>query len=307
MSKNMANRLKRKQIAAETLDIIKTGFYSAQSGLPVEIKDDILRCDGNTKVLDLDNWKRLFEKCNAPLKWMGRNSKYEITKEYSISSCQRLNKEGYKNITCLNFASAKNPCGGMLKGSIAQEESLGLCSALHSSLSKQQEHYALNKKDAKNGLYQDSLIFSPKCPVFRDDISYNLLHSHFNVNFISCPAVNLSIGMVPLNLAKETMKRRTKAILSVAIDEGCDALVLGAWGTGVFQNDIKDVAEYFKNCLKPDAEDENSIEEWDDAFAEMFPNQRVPKVVFAVGTDVKKQEAFKAAFALDRISVFDPC
>ena len=101
------------------------------------------------------------------------------------------------------------------------------------------------------------------------------------------------------------MKRRAKAILSVALDEGCDALVLGAWGTGVFQNDIKDVAEYFKDCLRPDAGDEHSFEEWVDAFAEMYHNQCLPKIVFAMGTDVEKHEVIRNAFGLDTSSVCD--
>ena len=229
---------------------------------------------------------------------MGRTTKYEVTNEYSITCCQRLNKEGYQNITCLNFASAKNPCGGMLKGSIAQEESLGLCSALHSSLSKQEEHYESNRKDPKNGLYQDSLIFSPACPVFRNDVTYELLRHSFNVNFISCPAVNASVAKVPQKLVKETMRRRAKAILTVAADEGCDALVLGAWGTGVFKNDTKDIVEYFKECLIIDSEEQSVINETG-SFANLFPDRCIPTVVFAVGADTDKLEAFEKAFSFN--------
>ena len=185
----------------------------------------------------------------------------------------------------------------MFKGSIAQEESLGLCSALYSSLSKQENHYETNKKDPKNGLYQDSLIYSPACTVFRNDITYNLLPSPFNVNFISCPAVNLTIAKVPNTIVKETMKRRAKAILSVAAAEGCDVIVLGAWGTGVFQNDIKDIAEYFKEILMTDFKESSTLKEVDSC-VKLHHNSSIQKVVFAVGQDVKKQETFKNTFDL---------
>ena len=294
----MSNRFKRKEVAANTLDIIENGFYLISSDVgkeeckTVSIKDSSLKCDDNTKILDINDWEMLFEEHKGPLQLVGPDTSYEVTPEMSISCCQRLNREGYKNITCLNFASAKNPCGGMFKGSIAQEESLGLCSALYSSLSKQENHYETNKKDPKNGLYQDSLIYSPACTVFRNDITYNLLPSPFNVNFISCPAVNFSIAKVPNIIVKETMKRRAKAILSVAADDGCDAIVLGAWGTGVFKNDIKDVAEYFKECLMTDSKESSTVKEVDSC-VKLRHNSSIQKVVFAVGPDEKKQKAFK--------------
>ena len=299
----MSNRFKRKELAANTLDIIRNGYYSISADVRTEecsfisIKDSVLKCDDNTKILDMNDWKILFEKYKDPLQLVGPDINYEVTAEMSISCCQRLNREGYKNIACLNFASAKNPCGGMFKGSIAQEESLGLCSALYSSLTKQEEHYESNRKDPKNGLYQDSLIYSPACPVFRNDITYNLLPSPFNVSFISCPAVNLSIAKAPNTVVKETMKRRAKAILSIAADEGCDAIVLGAWGTGVFQNDIKDVAEYFKDCLITDSEQSSAIKDVDSC-VDLFHKSSIQKVVFAVGPDVKKQEIFKTTLNL---------
>ena len=298
----MSNRLERKKIAEETLQIIKKGSYCVPGGHGSGkddsqcIREDIDRCDKLTNVLNLDCWEKLFEEIKLPDIFRRQRPTIEVTDEYSITCCRRLHEEGFKNITCLNFASAKNPCGGMLNGSIAQEESLGLCSALYSSLSKQEHHYQANRKDPKNGLYQDSLVYSPGCPVFRDDITYKLLNQPFKVNFISCPAVNSGVTKAPIALVKDTMRSRTKAILSIALKEGSDGLVLGAWGTGVFKNDVKDVANYFKECLIPN----DSADPFSDQASSTSSNgsnaSAAFKVVFAVGKDTKNQLAFKTAF-----------
>ena len=50
----------------------------------------------------------------------------EVTVERSIAACARLSAaEGAGKVCLLNFASAKNPCGGMTGGSLSQEESIG--------------------------------------------------------------------------------------------------------------------------------------------------------------------------------------
>ena len=299
----MSNRLERKKIAEETLQIIKEGSYCVlrDDGSGKEdaqcISEDIERCDKLTKVLNLDCWEIFFEEIKLPDRTRRQQSTIEVTDEYSITCCRRLHEEGLKNITCLNFASAKNPCGGMLNGSIAQEESLGLCSALYSSLSKQEHHYRANRKDPKNGLYQDSLIYSPQCPVFREDSTYKLINQPFKVNFISCPAVNSGVTKAPITLIKDTMRNRTKAIISIAIKEGSDGLVLGAWGTGVFKNDVKDVANYFKECLIPSDSADSCPDQASSSFSNGSNASAAFKVVFAVGKDPKNQQAFKTAFA----------
>ena len=299
----MSNRLARKKIAEKTLQIIKEGSYCVPrddgSGKHDSqcIREDIDICDKLTNVLNLDCWEKMFEEIKLPDMLQRQRQTIEVTDEYSITCCRRLHEEGFKNITCLNFASAKNPCGGMLNGSIAQEESLGLCSALYSSLSKQENHYQANRKDPKNGLYQDSLIYSPGCPVFRDDATYKLLNQPFKVNFISCPAVNSGVTKAPMTLVKDTMRSRAKAIISIAIKEGSDGLVLGAWGTGVFKNDVKDVANYFKECLIPCDSADPCPDQAPNTFSNGSYASAALKVVFAVGKDSKNQEAFKTAFA----------
>jgi uncharacterized protein (TIGR02452 family) len=45
------------------------------------------------------------------------------------------------------------------------------------------------------------------------------------------------------------MRSRTAKVLAVARDRGHDALVLGAWGCGVFRNDPAAVAGWFREHL----------------------------------------------------------
>ena len=287
----MSNRAERKRVASSTLEIINAGVYSLPDGKTIKIKSDIERCDMHTKVLDRNDWDVLFAKLASndqsedSHEMNFEKTKFEVTSEYSISCCRRLHQEGYENITCLNFASAKNPCGGMIGGALAQEESLGLCSALYSSLVKQDSHYKSNRQNPKDGLYQDSLIYSPGCVIFRDDADYALLEYPYKVNFISCPAVNRSVKRLDVSMVTDTMLRRAKAILAVAGDRGCDALVLGAWGTGVFQNDVKDIVSYFKEYLAPNQQE-----------SRMFENV-FRTVVFAIGSDKQKHVEFKSAFS----------
>lgn len=59
---------------------------------------------------------------------------YEITHERTCSAALRLCREGCENPAVLVFASAKNPGGGYLNGSAAQEESVCRSSGLYQCL-----------------------------------------------------------------------------------------------------------------------------------------------------------------------------
>jgi uncharacterized protein (TIGR02452 family) len=45
------------------------------------------------------------------------------------------------------------------------------------------------------------------------------------------------------------MRERIDRVLSVAVKHGHDALVLGAWGCGVFRNDPSEIASLFHGAL----------------------------------------------------------
>lgn len=280
----MANKSERVKIGQETLDIIKVGVYKV-GNTSVHISDQVEASISKAQVFtekDLSNLNH----CNK----LQKNPQIlEVTHEHAISACRRIRGEDPDGkIGCLNFASAKNVCGGMLKGSLAQEESLGYCTTLYPTLERfQSEYYDENRKDPKRGLYNDTLIVSPDVLVIRDDVSYELIEDPFPVTFISSPAVNkghaLTFKEVSETLVQTTMERRIFNVLKVALQYNIEYLVLGAWGCGVFKNEPKEIANMFRKC----------ISKKDTPFCNQFT-----KLVFAIGSDKVKYEVFQEALAV---------
>ena len=94
-------------------------------------------------------------------------------------------EERASNVAVLNFASAKNPGGGFLGGSLAQEESLATASALYTSLiSQETSFYCVNRRPEHKAFYTHRMISSPHVPVFRDDTG-ELLAQPYTVGMLS--------------------------------------------------------------------------------------------------------------------------
>ena len=75
------------------------------------------------------------------------NTEILFEKNYTVNVAYKYKKDNPdKNICILNFASAKNPGGGFLRGSMAQEESICYVSTLYHSLI-QSDMYEINKKN----------------------------------------------------------------------------------------------------------------------------------------------------------------
>ncbi|KAJ7596602.1 hypothetical protein C8J56DRAFT_917858 [Mycena floridula] len=164
-----------------------------------------------------------------------------------------------KKIGVLNFASAKNPGGGFLRGTQAQEESLARSSTLYPTLmtSTSQRFYTLHNRDLKNGMYSHATIYSPGCLLFRGDDGQWL--TPVQVDILTSAAVNA--GVVRCDLGPSTtsdaleesieqeMKERMARILFLFQQQGAQALILGSFGTGVFQNHVEMVARLWADLL----------------------------------------------------------
>ena len=149
----------------------------------------------------------------------------------------------------LNPASAKRAGGGVRNGSRALEEIICRRSNLLDSI----EIYA----DKETGLYTPplgnfELIWSPGVSVYRDS-SYNPMPAPVSVNIITAAAVNhpsLNLDFTFERNQEETMKRKIRMVLRVAIKEGMTNLVLPAWGCGAFACPAKEVSRCFDEVLK---------------------------------------------------------
>lgn len=250
------NRKGRVEIAHNTLKILEAGQYVNGIGEFIDISKTLKNSVDNSLLYNPESFRDIEEKISKLInESKGKIPEIEITDETTIRAARRLIVcEGITDTVCLNFASAKNPGGGFLNGSQAQEESLSRASGLYSCIFQMNEMYDYNRS-RKTCFYSDYMIYSPKVPVFRDD-NDKLIEEPYLVSFITSPAVNAGVvtKREPENKEKihTVMVERIKKILSIAALNNNRAIILGAYGCGVFRNRTEDVAEYFRKILHED-------------------------------------------------------
>jgi len=82
----------------------------------------------------------------------------------------------------------------------------------------------------------------------------DLLRPHYEASFLTCPAPNAREARkrgVPAAEIRAALERRIDAVLTVAGVHGERSLVLGAFGCGVFGNDVDTVARCFATVRVP--------------------------------------------------------
>lgn len=244
-------RATRQEIAEETVAITERGSYTLPNGLVVDITHRVKACREGTRLFAPADVKRL-RNSQLTNRVGDVTTRCEVTNETTLAAARRLvHADPTTPVAALNFASAKNPGGGFLNGSQAQEESLARSSALYPSLLQAWDFYEQHRASASL-LYSDAMILSPHCPVFRDDDG-TLLAEPYDVAFITSPAPNAGAieRSQPEELADipEVFARRSEYILALAAAHGYRRLILGAWGCGVFRNDPVVVAQAFAQHL----------------------------------------------------------
>ena len=142
----------------------------------------------------------------------------------------------------LNFASSRQAGGGFVTGAMAQEEALCHASNLYHCLDENEPFYEYNRENIDRCQYTDGVIYT-KGVVFFCNRRVNV--SPQMVDVVTCAAPNWSASRskgVTLDENNATMSRRLEQIIKVAIVNDVKALVLGAFGCGVFGNDVHYVA-----------------------------------------------------------------
>lgn len=165
----------------------------------------------------------------------------------SIDSTNAIFKYKAGKTAVLNFASYKEPGGGFLAGSRAQEECLCHDSFLYNVLSAQKNYYSWNNENKNQALYLNRAIYSPNIRFIKNGKSTQC-------DVITCAAPNYSTGLKYGNISKaentKALDERIKFVLDIAAEQGVDTLILGAFGCGVFKQDPTEVANIFLRYLK---------------------------------------------------------
>ncbi|MGR6542190.1 TIGR02452 family protein [Paenibacillus tundrae] len=286
-NKTTNQRASRSRIALETLAILEQGSYVNSYDRNVWIDEEMQYAIQHSVLYRPAELQSLKD----PLKQSALSAKpsstiIEVTGETTLAAAARLvTDEQLKDVVCLNFASAKNPGGGFLGGSQAQEESLARATGLYPCIAQMTEMYEHNRK-LRTCLYSDHMIYSPAVPVIRDDQD-RLLDKPYCTAFITAPAVNAGVVRAREEaddqVIESVMKQRIRYILHVAVAHEHRTIVLGAFGCGVFRNDPVQVAKFFYDVLVQ--------ENYQEAFE---------RIVFAVFDRTKEQStlnAFQQRFA----------
>lgn len=164
----------------------------------------------------------------------------------SVSAIMKAEEEGYR-IAVLNFASYRNPGGGFIGGSKAQEECLCHESFLYNVLSQKREFYDWNNQHKNHALYRNRGMYTPGVIFVRGE-------KQVSCDVITCAAPNFSAAYKYQNVSHkenhDVLRDRIRFVLDIARENRINTLILGAYGCGVFGQDPREVAGIFKEYLE---------------------------------------------------------
>lgn len=238
--KNPKNKKRLIQVATENEKIVRDGFYLVD-GFKIDISSSIIQSLVDTFTVTPPPLQEEIEfECD------NSNTIIDVVHQGTVDGAQELSDFYKKSPLLLNFASAKTPGGGYVRGTVAQEEDLCRCSSLFFSLKKEDSFYKLY--DGISHLYSDSFIYSKKVPFFRNE-DFSFKERPFTASVITYAAPNLSKEDIDPETVKETFEKRIENILNFSLFMGYREIVLGAWGCGVFANDPDMVASVFAKLI----------------------------------------------------------
>lgn len=249
MGKNSKSRSNRRELAKKTLEEIKLGYYFNAEGIRQSI-----RIAQEATEMGTELWTpEALEEIQSQVFPKVEDSKITVSADTTLDAVRRLAAEFPENrIACLNFASAKNPGGGFLNGSQAQEESIARATGLYPSQLLAEQYYKYHRK-LGTCLYSDHMIYSPQLPIIKHEDGSPMDQAVLS-SIITSPAVNAGVvrrqeksradQIIPV------MQTRIDKLLSLFAEKGDEVLVLGAWGCGVFQNEPDEIAKLFYEALR---------------------------------------------------------
>ena len=254
----------RQKVYINNSEVFHAGGYTTESGKDVLLPADDPMLAGTkfySEEFSVDNVEIRTDKVLT-----------NVVNKDCIAVAKEMLDDGY-NPAVMNLADAYAACGHYKQGWRAQEESLCRVSTLSRSLyqyyhakSGKKDRYAndVNVKIIKAAYPMDinfGGVYSPGVTVFRNaDDHYAFLEEPYKVGIISVAALsfneksgkdlqyqNADGGFTPEGL--QIMKNKIRTIYRLALANGHDSLVAGAFGCGAFRLPGKEVANLFNDIL----------------------------------------------------------
>ena len=259
-------QLLRQAVYKSNSEIFLAGGYTTEAGNQVIIPADDPMLNG-TKVYSQEFNVNDLPACTETVLTNVVNSDCLLV-------AKQLQADGY-NPAVMNLADAYTACGWYKKGSRAQEEALCRATTLSRSLFQffkpktgKKDRYAVEANiTLKEFAYPMDInfggIYSPGVTVFRNSEDlYSLLEADdtFKVGIISVAALDFNEkhgkdleyksedgGFTPEGL--EIIRNKIRTIYRLALSNGHDSLVAGAFGCGAFRLPCDTVATLFNEIL----------------------------------------------------------
>ena len=241
----------RRAVFEETMRIVRNGSYVAADGSAVALPVPAEMMTGS----------RLYRSvAPATLPERPEPTVVEVWDSDSLLAGEKLVGEGYRPAV-LNFANRHTAGGGVRYGAGAQEENIFRRSDLAWSLyqfhpdgvdygiPQRPERYPMDR--TTGGAY------SPGVTVFRgaEAKGYPLLAKPYRLGIVTVAAMNRPELDGPDRIAGhlvEPVREKMRTIFRIALENGHDALVLGAWGCGAFRNPPRHIAKLFHEIMEED-------------------------------------------------------
>ena len=257
-------QLLRQDVYKSNSEVFHAGGYICESGKIVEIPiDDPMLT--NTKVYDAP-----FDVKEIAVQ--SENTSFSTVNADCLIVAKELLDNGH-NPCVMNLADAYVACGMYKRGSRAQEESLCRATTLSRSLfqffkatSGKADRYAKDVNvEIQEYAYPLDLnyggIYSPNVTVFRNahDL-YSFAEDTFKVGIVSVAALDFNEkhgknleykakGGGFTSEGEQIMKNKIRTIYRIALANGHDSLVAGAFGCGAFRLPADEVARLFHEII----------------------------------------------------------
>ncbi|KAJ6563955.1 hypothetical protein B0H19DRAFT_842004, partial [Mycena capillaripes] len=252
----MSSRATLRDIAKTTLDAVSSGKVTVK-GLLYDLSSVVAESKLQTAYYAPDSllstWRSFSPAQQHPA---AISTLVEFLETTTLDAARGAGLKGYKRpIGVLNFASAEQPGGGFINGANAQEESISRSSTLYASLMTPtaQQFYTLHSADGREGFYTHAMVYSPHVVAFRTDDGEWV--QPMEIDVLTSPAVHAYLvrkrasGAAIERDIRRAMRERMARILFLFERRKVLNLILGSFGTGVFQNDVDVVAQIWAELL----------------------------------------------------------